>query len=91
MSSSVSHPGGDGDHGKEADGGHPEINVVGLSSIVVFYLAVLAVGVWAGWKRRRTAKRLGHDFADQEEMMLAGRDLGIVVGVLTTGGNIPDT
>ena len=31
-------------------------------------------------------RRAGHSFADQEEMMLAGRDLGLFVGVLTTGG-----
>ncbi len=32
------------------------INVTGLASIIVFYLAVLAVGVWAGWVRRKAAK-----------------------------------
>ena len=26
------------------------VNVVGLVSIVIFYLAVLLIGLWAGWR-----------------------------------------
>ncbi len=63
-----------------------DINVGGLISLIFFYLAVLAVGVWAGWKRKQMAKAAGVEVMDQEEMMLAGRDLGLVVGILTTGG-----
>jgi len=55
-----------------------EIWVGGLSAIVVFYLVILVVGAWAGWTRR------GKEVT-QEQVLLAGRDLGLFVGVLTMG------
>jgi len=54
------------------------LNVEGLIAIIIFYLAVLAVGLYAGWKRRKVEQ-------NQEEVMLAGRDIGLFVGVLTMG------
>ncbi|XP_063237409.1 high-affinity choline transporter 1-like isoform X2 [Bacillus rossius redtenbacheri] len=48
--------------------------VTGLVGILVFYLAVLAVGIWAGTKQKNSG---------EEEVMLAGRSLGMFVGVLT--------
>ena len=62
------------------------VNVVGLVSIVIFYLAVLLIGLWAGWRQRRIAKQQGRNSTDQEEVMLAGRDIGLFVGILTMGG-----
>ena len=35
------------------------INVVGLISLLVFYAAVLCIGIWAGWKQRRDSKTAG--------------------------------
>jgi hypothetical protein len=32
------------------------INVLGLVSICVFYLIVLAIGVWAGWSQKKKTK-----------------------------------
>jgi len=55
-----------------------DIWVGGLSAIIVFYLVILVVGAWAGWTRR------GKEIT-QEQVMLAGRDLGLFVGVLTMG------
>jgi len=55
-----------------------EIWVGGLSAIIVFYLVILVVGAWAGWTRR------GKEMT-QEQVLLAGRDLGLFVGVLTMG------
>ena len=57
------------------------INISGIISIIVFYVAVLMVGVWAGWKQKRSGAK-----TDQEEVMLAGRNIGLWVGVLTMGG-----
>ncbi|XP_063221023.1 high-affinity choline transporter 1-like [Bacillus rossius redtenbacheri] len=48
--------------------------VGGVIAILLFYGAVLAVGVWAGTKQKNHG---------QEEVMLAGRSLGMFVGVLT--------
>jgi hypothetical protein len=41
------------------------VNVSGVISIAVFYLAVLAVGIWAGWKQRREAKEQGRTSNNQ--------------------------
>ena len=57
------------------------INIWGLVSIIIFYLIVLLIGIYAGWKQRKFAK-------DQENVMLAGRNIGLFVGVLTMGGKI---
>lgn len=51
--------------------------VVGLVGIVVFYIAMLGVGIWAGTKQKNQS---------EEEIMLAGRSLGTVVGFLTLIG-----
>ena len=57
------------------------INVPGLVSIVTFYLLILVVGIWAGWKNRGKGSQGG-----TEQVMLAGRDMGTFVGILTMTG-----
>ncbi len=57
-----------------------QINISGLISIILFYLIVLAIGIWAGWKQRKVQSQ-----EDQETVMLAGRNIGLFVGVLTMG------
>ncbi|XP_076044119.1 choline transporter isoform X2 [Oratosquilla oratoria] len=52
------------------------INIGGLVAIVIFYLLILAVGIWAARK-----KPPGDD--DAEDVMLAGRSIGIFVGIFT--------
>ncbi|EDW83673.1 uncharacterized protein Dwil_GK13737 [Drosophila willistoni] len=52
------------------------INVAGVVSIVLFYLLILVVGIWAGRK-----KQSGND--SEEEVMLAGRSIGLFVGIFT--------
>jgi len=59
-------------------GGDGSVWVGGLVAILVFYLAVLVVGGIAGWLRRGKG-------ITQEQVMLAGRDIGLGVGVLTMG------
>ncbi|XP_032776647.2 high-affinity choline transporter 1 [Daphnia magna] len=55
------------------------INVGGLVSVIVFYLVVLAVGIWAGWKHgKKSNKETG-----TESVMLAGRNMGVFVGIMT--------
>lgn len=51
-------------------------NVAGLISIILFYLLILAVGFWAARK-----KEAGND--SEEEVMLAGRSIGLFVGIFT--------
>ncbi|XP_076060354.1 high-affinity choline transporter 1-like [Oratosquilla oratoria] len=51
------------------------LNVPGLVAIIIFYLAILSVGLWAAWRRR--------GITDTDEVMLAGRSIGTFVGILT--------
>jgi len=73
--------------GDESGGGEsaPSINIPGIISIVVFYLVVLVIGIWAGWRQRRKVADSGQDQQDQEQVMLAGRNIGLFVGILTMG------
>jgi len=54
------------------------VNWGGLVAIVIFYAAVLMVGIIAAWRTRKKEQ-------NTEQVMLAGRDIGIFVGVLTMG------
>lgn len=57
------------------------INIAGVVSIVLFYLLILGVGIWAGRKKEE-----GND--SEEEVMLAGRSIGLFVGIFTMTGKI---
>ena len=50
------------------------INILGIFSIIVFYLLILGVGMWAA------SKKGGDDLDQEEEVMLAGRNIGMFVG-----------
>ncbi|XP_012283006.1 high-affinity choline transporter 1 [Orussus abietinus] len=52
------------------------INIAGVISIVLFYILILGVGIWAARK-----KEAGND--SEEEVMLAGRSIGLFVGIFT--------
>jgi len=51
------------------------LNVWGVVSIVLFYVLILAVGIWAG--------RKGSGEHSEDEVMLAGRNIGMFVGIFT--------
>ena len=53
-----------------------EVNIVGMVAIVVFYLLILAIGLWAARKRKES----------EEEAMLAGRSIGMIIGTFTLTG-----
>jgi len=55
------------------------LNIAGIASIVLFYLLILAVGIWAGRKNEK-----GNE--SEEEIMLAGRNIGLFVGIFTMTG-----
>lgn len=57
------------------------MNVPGLMGIIVFYALILGIGIAAAWKRRNRGN-------SAEEVMLAGRSIGSVVGVLTMTGSV---
>jgi len=55
------------------------VNIPGLISIIVFYLLILLIGVWAGRKKNKSAK--GADKSN--EVILAGRGIGLFIGSFT--------
>jgi len=59
------------------------VNVVGLASLIVFYLLILAIGVGAAWYKR---KRVENE--KSETNMVAGRDISILLGCFTMTGKI---
>ncbi|XP_078356322.1 high-affinity choline transporter 1-like, partial [Oculina patagonica] len=50
-----------------------DVNIVGVVAIVVFYMLILGIGLWAARRRKE----------GEEEAMLAGRSIGMVVGTFT--------
>ena len=53
-----------------------DVNIAGVVAIVVFYLIILGIGLWAARRRKE----------GEEEAMLAGRSIGMVVGTFTLTG-----
>ena len=58
------------------------VNTAGIFAVAVFYLIILLVGVFAAWKQRRSPGQ------SQETIMLAKRNIGMFVGVLTVTGSL---
>ncbi|KAM4796930.1 high affinity choline transporter 1 [Rhinophrynus dorsalis] len=54
-------------------------HVEGLVAIILFYLAILFVGIWAAW---RTKNSRG-DGDPREGIIVGGRDIGLLVGAFT--------
>ena len=63
------------------------VNVGGVISIILFYIVILIVGLFAAWYKKRKNKKEGKHINESEELMLAGRDIGIFVGTFTMTGN----
>lgn len=55
-----------------------EINMTGLASVILFYLLILGVGMWAAQKKSNV-----EGVSEEEETMLAGRNIGMFVGIFT--------
>ncbi|XP_076223759.1 high-affinity choline transporter 1 isoform X1 [Nomia melanderi] len=53
------------------------VYVLGVAGVIVFYLAVLGVGIWAATVKKKKARQ------GQDAMLLANRGLGPVLGIFT--------
>lgn len=60
------------------------INWFGLAGIVVFYIMILVIGLLAA--RMKNRKKSGEGGTEDEEVMLAGRSIGLIVGGFTMTG-----
>ncbi|XP_059170538.1 high-affinity choline transporter 1-like [Physella acuta] len=54
------------------------IHIPGLIAIILFYVLIVAVGIWASRKSKKTG-----DSTETEEVMLAGRNIGLIIGIFT--------
>ena len=60
------------------------IHAEGLVAIVVFYVLILFVGIWAAWKNKNSG--VGDGGERSESIMVGGRDIGLFVGGFTMTG-----
>lgn len=60
------------------------IHVEGLVAIIIFYMLILVVGIWAAWKNKNSGVGEGTDRS--ETIMVGGRDIGLFVGAFTMTG-----
>ncbi len=67
-----------------------DVNIPGVIGIVVFYLLILGVGIWAARKSRKQTEQNGQ-MSCSEDVMLAGRDIGLFVGIFTMTGELFET
>lgn len=56
------------------------VYVIGLTGVIVFYVAVLGVGIWAAVAKKKKSRH------GQDGMILANRGLGPVLGIFTLIG-----
>ncbi|XP_047456112.1 high-affinity choline transporter 1-like [Mugil cephalus] len=57
------------------------IHAEGLVAIVIFYVLILFVGIWAAWKNKNSG--VGDGMDQSERIMVGGRDIGLFVGGFT--------
>lgn len=55
-------------------------------AIVIFYLLILVVGIWAAWKNKNSGVSESGDRS--ESIMVGGRDIGLFVGGFTMTGEL---
>ncbi|XP_056138519.1 high affinity choline transporter 1-like [Lampris incognitus] len=58
-----------------------EVNVPGLAAIVIFYIFILATGIWASRKSKEQEKNGG--VSKSEVTIVGGRNISVLVGVFT--------
>uniref|UniRef100_H3CFK1 High affinity choline transporter 1 n=1 Tax=Tetraodon nigroviridis TaxID=99883 RepID=H3CFK1_TETNG len=57
------------------------IHIEGLAAIIIFYILILFVGIWAAWKNKNSG--VGDSGERSESIMVGGRDIGLFVGGFT--------
>lgn len=65
------------------------VNVVGVVGIVIFYILILAIGIWAAFRKKKGSQNRhvnDDNGGETENVILAGRSLGLFVGVMTMTG-----
>lgn len=63
------------------------LNVPGLVATLIFYVLVLAIGLWASLRSRRDQART--QVAHTDMALLGNRRISLLVGIFTTTGESP--
>lgn len=63
------------------------VNIPGVIAVVVFYILILATGIWAA-RKSRSAERKSHG-SQAEVVLLGDRSIGLLVGIFTMTGTSP--
>lgn len=62
------------------------LNIPGVIMVVIFYIMVLGIGMFAAWKSKKESKSNG----DRREVLLLGnRNIDWAVGIFTMTGKSP--
>ncbi|XP_051882504.1 high-affinity choline transporter 1-like [Pristis pectinata] len=56
-------------------------DVGGIVTIILFYLLILAIGIWAAWKTQMRSRRA--EMLQNEVIMIGRRDIGLLLGIFT--------
>ncbi|XP_078259223.1 high-affinity choline transporter 1-like [Rhinoraja longicauda] len=56
-------------------------SIGGILAIVLFYLLILAIGLWAAWKTHKRTSRA--EILQNEVIMVGRRDIGLLLGIFT--------
>lgn len=60
------------------------LNIPGVIAVVVFYILILATGIWAARKSRNTERK--NDGGQAETVLLGDRSINLLVGIFTMTG-----
>lgn len=60
------------------------VSVPGLVAVVVFYIVILVIGIWASRKSKKAEKTCVG--SKSEVTMVGGRNINVLVGVFTMTG-----
>lgn len=62
------------------------VDVPGLVSVIVFYILILAIGVWGSRKARHVEKKCTGP--KSEIAIVGGRNISVLVGMFTMTGSL---
>jgi len=60
-----------------------DLNIAGLISIIIFYLAILGIGIFAAYVKGKKTKEATSVEEECNEVILAGRSIGMFIGCFT--------
>lgn len=60
------------------------VNIPGLVAVMVFYIVILVIGIWASRKTKKVEKTCSG--SKSEVTIVGGRNINVLVGIFTMTG-----